>query len=367
MRCRVESGMRIRLAIPLTIFRKDPSHMRFVYALTNRDLCTPLRDTLSLPRMPIHGNDCKDRGEITDFTRSAQLKTRFSRRMALGLTAVGALLLVASPFRAIGAEGGVEGKKESKPLRFVVYGDTRDGHDVHRKLVALIMKQDASMVFQTGDLVHNGNNEAQWKIYDDITGEMRKKLPVYPVRGNHDFGGEFYSERFTAPFTNGSKDYYSLDKENCHFIVLDVDEHTKYGPDSEQYKWLVKDLDAVKGKARHVFVFFHVPPYSIGSHGMNPDIQQNLCPVFAKYGVRIVFNGHDHDYYHTTRSGVTYVVTGGGGAPLYPQDPGKGAIPGDKYEMVNHFCVVDVNGDAVTVQAIRPDSSVIEKFTVTAK
>jgi predicted phosphodiesterase len=287
--------------------------------------------------------------------------------MALGLTLAGGLLMTACSSRRTGAEGKVEGKKESKNLRFVVYGDTRDGHDVHRKIVGLIMKQDPGMVFQTGDLVHNGNNESQWKIYDDITGEMRKKMLVYPVRGNHDFGGAYYAERFTSPFTNGSKDYYSLDKEKCHFIVLDVDEHAEFSPNSDQYKWLIKDLDAVKGKARHVFVFFHVPPYSIGSHGMNPEVQQSLCPVFTKYGVRVVFNGHDHDYYHTTRQGVTYVVTGGGGAPLYAQDPSKGAIPGDKYEMVNHFCVVDVDGDAVTVQAIRADGTLLEKFTVAAK
>ena len=282
----------------------------------------------------------------------------------MGLLAVGALLLTGLCFRATGAQD----KKESKPFRFVVYGDTRDGHDVHRKLVALIMKENPFMVFQTGDLVHNGSDPRLWKIYDDITGEMRKKMFVYPVRGNHDFGGEGYAERMTAPINSGNKDYYTVDNENCHFIVLDVDDHTDFGPKSAQYQWLLKDLDAAKAKAKakHLFVFFHVPPYSIGSHGPSEEVQRVLCPVFIKYGVRVVFCGHDHIYYHTIRKGINYVVTGGGGAPLYDIDTGKGAIAGDKYEKVNHIMVCDVNGDEVTIEALRPDGSSIERFTVSA-
>jgi hypothetical protein len=42
-----------------------------------------------------------------------------------------------------------------------------------------------------------------------------------------------------------------------------------------------------------------------------------LDSLFQKHGVKLVFQGHDHLYYRTVRSGITYVVTGGGGAPLY--------------------------------------------------
>src|SRR5579862_9268658 len=61
-------------------------------------------------------------------------------------------------------------------LRFVVYGDTRDGHDMHRKLVALIMKQKPEIVLQTGDLVNRGSKEDLWKTYDEITADMRKQV-----------------------------------------------------------------------------------------------------------------------------------------------------------------------------------------------
>ena len=276
-----------------------------------------------------------------------------------------ALLAIGLALLAVQA-GYTEDKKAEAvtPLRFVVYGDTRDGHAVHRKLVALILKANPDLILQTGDLVHRGSDDALWKTYDDITGEMRKKIPVYPVRGNHDFGGDGYAERMTAPFTSGNKDYYAFDKANCHFIALDVDEHAPYGPSSDQYKWLVKDLAQAQKAAKHIFVYFHVPPYSIGSHGSDLEVRKTLCPVFEKYGVRIVFNGHDHNYYRTRRNQVEYIVSGGGGAPLYPTYPEKGVIEGDKWESVHHILLCEVKGNDIEMTAIRLDGSVIDHFTV---
>ena len=254
-----------------------------------------------------------------------------------------------------------ERKGSSNSFRFVVYGDTRDGHAMHRKIVALIMKQKPDFVVQTGDLVHTGSNAALWKIYDEITGDMRQKLPVYPARGNHDVGGPGYEERVTTPFTSGNKLYYSFDKGASHFIALAVDEASRYDSKSPQYQWLANDLAAAKGKAKQLFVFFHVAPYSVGSHGSDEDVQKVLCPLFTKYGVRAVFNGHDHLYYHTVRAGITYVVAGGGGAPLYPVHEDQ-LIAGDKAESVNNIVVVDVKGDKIECEALRSDGSLIEHF-----
>ncbi|HLK61101.1 MAG TPA: metallophosphoesterase [Chthonomonadaceae bacterium] len=255
----------------------------------------------------------------------------------------------------------------AKPFRFAVYGDTRDGHDIHRKLVALIMSKDPALVLQTGDIVHSGSKDDLWKIYDDITGDMCKKIPVYPARGNHDVGGKGYEAHVTQPFTSGNKLYYAFDKENVHFIALAIDEVSDYSEKSAQYKWLVEDLKTARGRGKFIIVYFHVPPYSIGSHGSDENVRETLCPLFVQYGVTLVLNGHDHNYYRTVRDGITYIVTGGGGAPLYPCNVNKGVIPGDKYESVHHIVVCDVNGDTATVTALRFDGSTLDRFTVKAR
>jgi predicted phosphodiesterase len=279
--------------------------------------------------------------------------------MVVGIVAIVSVLAIPAP---AGRANDDNAKKEAKPFRFVVYGDTRDGHEIHRKLVALIMKQKPALVVQTGDLVHTGSDDGLWKIYDEITGKMRKTIPVYPARGNHDVGGKGYEDRMTRPFTSGNKLHYSFDKGGCHFVS--VDSLSPYEAGSEQYQWLEKDLAAAKDKAWHIFVFFHYPPYSIGAHGSDERIRQELCPLFRKNGVRAVFNGHDHIYYHTQRDGIHYIVSGGGGAPLYPCDPNKGAIEGDKWQSVNHIVVCDVEGDRVTIQALDSDEKPIDRFAI---
>lgn len=266
---------------------------------------------------------------------------------------------------ALTGTGATESKV--KPLRFVIYGDTRDGHDIHRALVAMILKQKPDFVIQTGDLVDRGSKPDLWKIYDDVTGDMRRKVPVYPARGNHDVGGPGYEERVTAPFTSGTKLHYSFDRSGNHFIALAIDEHTDYSPESEQYKWLIEDLEAARRRRpAHIFVFFHVPPYSIGAHGSDLDVRKTLCPVFDKYLVTAVFNGHDHNYYRTMRSGILYLVTGGGGARLYPVHADQ-AQPGDAFESVHNIVVCDVVGPKVSITAYRQNGSVIERFTVPAR
>jgi len=46
-------------------------------------------------------------------------------------------------------------------------------------------------------------------------------------------------------------------------------------------------------------------------------VREALTPLFERYGVDIVFNGHHHNYQRSLVHGVTYIVTGGGGAPIY--------------------------------------------------
>ena len=281
------------------------------------------------------------------------------------------VLLLALLFVLIGAgTPAVRATQDTLPptkLRFVVYGDTRDGHNTHRRLVDLIMAQRPQFVLQTGDLVAYGGDKALWRIYDDITKPLRETgVTIYPSRGNHDLGGPGYEQRVPVTVaSSGSKFYYSFDLGDCHFASVDCFEPN--APGTPQYRWLESDLAAAQKTARHTFVFFHVAPYSIGDgHGSDVKLRKRICPLFAKYGVRAVFNGHEHIYYRTTRDGVPYIIAGGGGAPLYGADPRNGAIKGDKWESVHHIVVCDVDGDKVTFRAIRENGSTLDTHTVTA-
>ena len=77
-----------------------------------------------------------------------------------------------------------------------------------------------------------------------------------------------------------------------------------------------------------------------------------------------MINGHDHDYQRHIAHGITYLVTGGGGAPLYSVTPDTPFVKLAKE--AHHYCELSVDGDKITVRAVEPDGKVIEQFTVTA-
>jgi 3',5'-cyclic AMP phosphodiesterase CpdA len=251
-------------------------------------------------------------------------------------------------------------------FRFAAYGDTRDGHDVHRKIVEDVLSFHPALVLQTGDLVHHGNAADEWQTFDDITGAMRRQVPYYPARGNHDVAREgYYEQRVTQPVLSGNKLYYSFEKGNLHFVAIDTQQPV--GPESEQGRWLAADLARARAAGRFIIPFFHKAIFSIGPHAVEADVlalKPILHPLFRRYGARLVFEGHDHIYYRTVRDGITYVVTGGGGAPLYDGQHPELGLPQDVFEKVNHFCMVDVYADRVEVTAYRSDLSKLDRFEV---
>jgi hypothetical protein len=248
-------------------------------------------------------------------------------------------------------------------LRFVAYGDTRDGHDIHREIVKEVLGLQPALILQTGDLVHHGDAADEWRIFDQITGDMRRQIPYYPARGNHDEGA-YYEQRVTQPVLSGNKLFYSFEKANLHFVAIDTEE--ALAPESAQRRWLEDDLAGARGAGRFIVPFFHKAIFSIGPHARQSDVlalRKILHPLFQKHGVRLAFEGHDHLYYRTVRDGITYVVTGGGGAPLY-EGRADLRVAGDVYESVHHFCVADVYPDRVAVTAYRRDLTRLDRFTV---
>lgn len=243
------------------------------------------------------------------------------------------------------------------PFTFVAYGDTRSHPEDHRAVIAAIVRQRPEFVLQSGDLVDRGGDKGQWEQFDQITQPLRDAhIAYYPARGNHDVG-PYYLKRITEAYDSGNGYYYAFTRHHYRFVMLDSLDPDEFDPHSAQYQWLVRELTRAHVSGLPFFVMFHEAPFSVGPHGPTPDAQRILHPLFVKYQPLAVFCGHDHLYYRTTRDGVTYFVTGGGGAPLYHPDNAKIAIPGDVYASVHHLIRCDVDGSRVTFTALCVDGA----------
>ncbi|MFH1387570.1 MAG: metallophosphoesterase [bacterium] len=201
---------------------------------------------------------------------------------------------------------------------FIVFGDNQGNYRVLNDLLAKVKQEkNISFIIHTGDCVPYGE-EAHYIKYRKIMAAL--KIPYYQAMGNHDgvYGGWRRFKKYYGP------SYYSFDHQNSHFIVLD--NAFKQNFDDKQFSWLKNDL--AKTTARYKFVIMHKPTFdpseTYKDHIMSGRaVIEELMALFTKYKVNYVLAGHIHGYAKSERNGVTYIVSGGGGGPLYlPRDFG---------------------------------------------
>lgn len=256
------------------------------------------------------------------------------------------------------------------PFRFVAYGDARfhDPRDtdaanppVRRALVQAVAQADPAFVCFTGDLVFNGDDANDWKVWDSETQIWRdKKIPIYPTLGNHDIRSNErvalanYFQHF-PDLKNGR--YYSVRAANLLVLVLDSSINEIAGP---QGIWLADKFDHVPADVNFVFIVDHHPPYTSSGGSMMFDHghsarsnEQALAKVLetrqahASYRI-VMFSGHVHNYERHEHGGVAYFVTGGAGAHAYPVE----RAPTDPYqskEINYHYLLVEDNGPQIKV------------------
>jgi hypothetical protein len=264
-----------------------------------------------------------------------------------------------------------------RPLRIVVYGDTRSGHAVHAQLVQAILAEDPDLVLHTGDVVERGTEEGDWDRYFAVAGPLLSRVPVYLTPGNHEYApkrrgaerlfalyqtmfppqpsptgtglpsrlglpsrrAELVPQREPAqppparsalPDLTGAgaaaeapRGFFSLDVAGVHLISLDSNQLSR----PEQLAWLESDLARLAArKPRATLVWLHDGPYSSGWHGDSALAQRELVPLLERHRVSLLISGHDHNYERGRRGQLSYLVSGGGGAELRPLKcgaPGK--------------------------------------------
>jgi 3',5'-cyclic AMP phosphodiesterase CpdA len=241
-------------------------------------------------------------------------------------------------------------------IQFVVYGDSRGGWDdwLSTKIVAQAIEAvHPPFVINTGDLVDDGINPDDWVDFFAASPFIHNST-LYPVLGNHEYYASWYFTYFSLP---GHERWYCFDNGPVHFIGLDSNLRNAYR--LIQLVWLVHDLRT--NSQPFTIVFFHHPLYSSGNHGNATLLRMVWKPILEHFGVDIVFNGHDHDYERSVINNITYVVTGGGGAPLYD----VGHSPWTVYsEKTYHYCLLNVTSEQLTLQAIKPDGTLFDSFTI---
>ena len=195
-------------------------------------------------------------------------------------------------------------------VRFGIIGDTGTGSKQQQQ-VADLMKQyreafPFEFVLMMGDNLYGSETPADYKkkFQDVYQRLLDDKVKFYASLGNHDQP----NERFYEYFNMDGKEYYRFTKGNVAFYAL----NSNY-MDKKQLKWFEDEL--IKDTSDWKIAFFHHPPYSSGGkHGSDKQLREVVEPIFVKYGVHVVFAGHEHFYERIKpQKGIYYFISGAGG------------------------------------------------------
>jgi predicted phosphodiesterase len=207
--------------------------------------------------------------------------------------------------------------KNYSPTQFVYFGDAQNDVLSHWSRVIRMAYQtapNASFVIHAGDLVNTAHKDYEWAQWFKAGGFIHSQWTAIPVVGNHEFQRTSKSSpkklsiqwrpQFTLPVENSlnqklHETVYSVDYQDVLIIVLNSTDYLE-----KQTDYIEEKLS--NSNAKWKIVTCH---HSVFSPAKGRDFEyarKNWKPLFDKYGVDLVLNGHDHAY---ARGHVPVVTT----------------------------------------------------------
>lgn len=256
------------------------------------------------------------------------------------------------------------GTGPAAPVNFVVYGDDRSDPDGHQAVVRAMMAASADFLVNTGDLVADGASAGDWQSFFAIEAPILREKALFVAIGNHelyeDRAGANFIKYFGFPATPAPRLYGTARWGPVRLFFLNAQHDWSGG---EERQWLEQELARADHEAGLVWriAVTHHGAWSSGPHGPSANLVSAHVPeLLAAHGVDLLFSGHDHIYERGDGGTLKYIVSGGGGAPLY--SIGRRGPTSRKAESVYHFVEVTASDDALRIVAHRAaDGSVLDR------
>ena len=245
-------------------------------------------------------------------------------------------------------------------VRFIAIGDMGTGDPPQYELAQRMMlfrgKFPFNFAIMLGDNIYGGKSPDQLRKKFELPYKplLDAGVQFYAALGNHDDT----NERFYKFFNMNGERYYSFKKGNVRFFALD----TTY-LDPKHLIWLETEL--AKAGTDWKICFFHHPLYSSGAfHGSSTELRVVLEPLFLKYGVQVVFAGHEHLYERTKPQKGIYYFTEGASGQLRPGNLRKTDFTAAGFDKDLSFLSVEISGDDLFFQAVSRTGAIVDSGTI---
>lgn len=268
-------------------------------------------------------------------------------------------------------------------VSFIAFGDQRftdptnvtaTNPQVRQWLVKQIAVEKPSAVFLNGDVPLSGDNSNDYTVFAAETQAWRDaKLRVFPALGNHEFHGRDAQqclENWWNAFPElRNRRWYSI-QLGPRVYALNLDSDASLLPESDQYRWLAKQISDLTPTVDFVILSLHHPPVADiqkhieVDHNPRPNeiaLRDFLSGIQAQSHARfLVSAGHIHNYERHVVDNVTYLVSGGGGAkPYYVERTADDLYKSDLFPNY-HYVKFELQSDrikATMYRIVNPETS----------
>jgi 3',5'-cyclic AMP phosphodiesterase CpdA len=268
------------------------------------------------------------------------------------------VLLVPSAWRVIAQDVALPAAPNS--VKFAAIGDAGTGDRPQYEIADLMTRLHTTFPFDRvimlGDNIYGGQGASDLakKFSQPYKALLDAGVKFYASIGNHD-----HPKNVRYPLWNmGGLRYYTYATKNVRFFALDSNK-----VDQQELAWLDNALKSAPEGWK--ICYFHHPLYSDGgTHGSSVDVRVLFEPLFLKYGVNVVFAGHDHIYERLTpQKGIYYFVEGAGGQ-LRKGDTKRSDMTAKAFDQDQSFMLVEIDGEVLSFQAVSRAGAIVDSGTI---
>lgn len=235
---------------------------------------------------------------------------------------------------------------DAEPGRFYMSRKFYRTRNLFRRQLESAQRQSVDAIIQLGDMVSRGTKE-QFRSFLALLDRVGLQIPYLTVIGNHDRRSPHRvsdAVEYTSSF--GESNYF-FDRGAARFVVLDTSA-ARLMPD--QLRWFDEALATDKRK----IVLTHMPPYlpngplkdwtdykGLPAVGGFRRGSVEFYEIVARRGVERVYLGHVHGFGVKEYKGVRFILSGGGGSPMFPS-----GVP--KKDRFHHFIVATIDAKGIS-------------------
>lgn len=282
------------------------------------------------------------------------------------------------------------------PFSFVYFGDAQNDIQEHWSRVirqSFADAPEAKLLLHAGDLIDNHNTDQQWGDWFNAGSFVPAMRNNFATPGNHEYSGTALSQYWRTQFAwpdNGPTQgtaavidalkgtVFYTDYQGVRFISLNSNVSavaSALRPEflEVQRAWLESILQ--NNPSKWTVATFHHPMFSTADGRNNPTQRASWLPVFERYGVDLVLQGHDHSYGRgnvaegtTGASGKTIYAVSVSGPKMYEANDNNWTSNGGIAKKIGMntqlYQVISVDGDKLTYKSKTATGKLYDDFTI---